>query len=67
MTKSIIYLHGFASSSDSTKAKLIQKFISENHRKVKIFTPDLSNNFHEAILQIEELIIVSEKPIAFMG
>ena len=67
MTKSIIYLHGFASSSDSTKAKIIQKFISKNHRNVKIFTPDLSNNFHEAILQIKELISVCEKPIAFMG
>ena len=67
MTKSIIYLHGFASSSDSTKAKLIQKFISKNHKKVKIFTPDLSNHFNEAILQIKELISVCEKPIAFMG
>ena len=67
MIGTIIYFHGFASSSDSTKAKLINKYISKNHRKVTINTPDLSNNFEEAIYQIETLIKKSDGEIAFMG
>jgi len=67
MVGTIIYFHGFASSSDSTKAKLIKKYISKNHRKVTIYTPDLSNNFEEAIYQIKSLIKKSDEQIAFMG
>lgn len=52
----ILYLHGFASSSDSTKAKLIKSFIKKNTRQVKIFIPDLDNNIINAYDQIEELI-----------
>ena len=66
MIDTIIYFHGFASSSDSKKAKLINKYISKNHRKVTIHTPDLSNNFEEAIYQIETLIKNSDGEIAFM-
>ena len=67
MVGTIIYFHGFASSSDSKKAKLIKKYISKNHRKVTIYTPDLSNNFEEAIYQIKSLIKKSDEQIAFMG
>jgi predicted esterase YcpF (UPF0227 family) len=64
MVGTIIYFHGFASSSDSTKAKLIKKYISKNHRKATIHTPDLSNNFEEAINQIESLIKGNDEPYA---
>ena len=67
MVDTVIYFHGFASSSDSTKAKIINKYISKNHRKVTVHTPDLSNNFEEAIYQIETLIKKSDGEIAFMG
>ena len=67
MIGTIIYFHGFASSSDSTKAKLIKKYISKNHRKVTIHSPDLSNNFEDAINQIESLIKNSDGPHTFMG
>ena len=67
MIGTIIYFHGFASSSDSTKAKLIKNYISKNHRKVNIYTPDLSNNFEDAIHQIKSLIKKSDERIAFMG
>jgi len=67
MIDTVIYFHGFASSSDSTKAKLINKYISKNHRKVTVHTPDLSNNFEEAIYQIETLIKKNDGEIAFMG
>ena len=48
MVKTILYFHGFASSSDSDKAKIIKSYISKISKKIKIFTPDLSNNFKEA-------------------
>ena len=67
MIDTVIYFHGFASSSDSTKAKLINKYISKKYRKVTVHTPDLSNNFEEAIYQIETLIKKSDGEIAFMG
>ena len=52
MVKTILYFHGFASSSDSDKAKIIKSYISKISKKIKIFTPDLSNNFKEANNQI---------------
>ena len=67
MVKTILYFHGFASSSDSDKAKLIKNHISEISKDIKIFTPDLSNNFQEANNQIIELIKNNEKDIVFMG
>ena len=67
MVKTILYFHGFASSSDSDKAKLIKNHISEISKDIKIFTPDLSNSFQEANNQIIELIKNNEKDIVFMG
>jgi len=67
MVKTILYFHGFASSSDSDKAKLIKNHISKISKDIKIFTPDLSNDFQEANNQIIELIKNNEKDIVFMG
>jgi len=67
MIRTIIYFHGFASSSDSDKAKIIKKHVSKNYKKVKIFTPDLSNNFKEANKQINDLINNNENDFVFMG
>ena len=41
--KNILYLHGFASSSDSTKAKLFKEFVN-SHKNLNVLTPDLPNN-----------------------
>ena len=65
MTK-ILYLHGFASSADSTKANLIDSFIKKNTKKTKILIPDLDNNIENAYHQIEK-IILKESPSSFMG
>ena len=65
MTK-ILYLHGFASSADSTKANLIDSFIKKNTKKTKILIPDLDNNIKNAYHQIEK-IILKESPSSFMG
>ena len=43
MTK-ILYLHGFASSADSSKAKIIESFVKKNTNSTKILIPNLNNN-----------------------
>ena len=35
MVKTILYFHGFASSSDSDKAKIIKSYISKISKKIK--------------------------------
>ena len=52
MTK-ILYLHGFASSADSTKAKVIESFVKKNTSSTKILIPNLDNNIKRAYQQIE--------------
>lgn len=67
MVKTILYFHGFASSSDSEKARIIKSHISKISKKIKIFTPDLSNNFKKANDQIKKLIDENEKDFIFIG
>lgn len=67
MAKTILYFHGFASSSDSEKAEILKKYISSFAKKTKLIIPDLNNNFQKAIKEIKQLIQSHEKPIAFMG
>ncbi len=67
MIKTILYFHGFASSSDSDKAKIIKKHISKVSKKIKVFTPDLSNEFKEANSQIQKLIDENKEDFVFMG
>ena len=65
MTK-ILYLHGFASSADSTKAKVIESFVKKNTSSTKILIPDLDNNIKNAYQQIKE-IIKTESPSSIVG
>ena len=67
MIKTILYFHGFASSSDSEKAKLFKKHILSLKTDVNVLTPDLNNNFHSAVQEINKLIDSSPGPIAFIG
>jgi len=67
MIKTILYFHGFASSSDSNKAKLFKKYISSLKNDVEVIVPDLNNNFQNAVEEINNLIESSQKPIAFIG
>ena len=67
MSKSILYLHGFASSSNSNKAKVLRDYISKNYKSAEIIIPDLNNNFKLAVSQIHELINSAKYPIIFMG
>ena len=67
MTKSILYFHGFASSSNSTKAKVLKKYISKNYKNAEIIIPDIDNNFKLAVNQIHDLIDNAKHPIVFIG
>ena len=67
MSKSILYFHGFASSSNSNKAKDLKKYISRNYKDAEIIIPNLNNNFKLAVSQIHELINSAKYPIVFMG
>jgi predicted esterase YcpF (UPF0227 family) len=52
----IIYLHGFASSANSTKALQLKKHILENYSKTEIIIPNIENNIVDAVQQIDNLI-----------
>ena len=65
MTK-ILYLHGFASAADSTKANLIDSYIKKNSRSTKTLIPDLDNDIENAYHQIDEIIKL-ESPSSIIG
>ena len=67
MSKTILYFHGFASSSSSNKAKVLKKYISKNYKNTEIIIPDLDNNFKLAVSQINTLIDNAKHPIVFIG
>ena len=62
----ILYLHGFASSSESNKAKLFRKTIDKQKLNYQSITPDLPNNISDAFKLIENLVI-DNKPRFIIG
>ena len=67
MTNTILYFHGFKSSSDSGKAQEFKKFIENKTSQTKIIIPDLEDDFKEAHKQIESLIDKNSPNILYMG
>ena len=67
MFNTILYFHGFKSSSDSGKAQEFKKFIENNTSQTKIIVPDLEDDFKEAHKQIKTLIDKSNPNILYMG
>ena len=67
MSNTILYFHGFKSSSDSGKAQEIKNFIKNHTSQTKIVIPDLDDDFKKANKQIKNLINENEKRIFFMG
>ena len=67
MSKSIIYFHGFKSSSDSKKAHNLKQFIKTDTKNTSIIIPDLNDKFEDANTQINDLIESCETDIVFMG
>lgn len=67
MSKTILYFHGFKSSSDSGKAQEFKNFIENHLSQTNIVIPDLDDDFKEANEQIKNLINENEPNIFFMG
>ena len=67
MTSTILYFHGFKSSSDSGKAQEFKKVIENKTSQTKIIIPDLQDDFKEAHKQIENLIEKNSPNILYMG
>ena len=67
MSSTILYFHGFKSSSDSGKAQEFKKFIENKTPQTKIIIPDLKDDFKEAHKQIESLIEKNSPNILYMG
>ena len=67
MSNTILYFHGFKSSSGSGKAQEFKKFIENKTSQTKILIPDLADDFREANKEIEDLISKNAPNILFMG
>ena len=67
MSNTILYFHGFKSSSNSDKAQEFKKFIENETSQTKIIIPDLEDDFKEAHKQIETLIDENSPNILYMG
>ena len=67
MNKTILYFHGFKSSSNSKKAHNLKKFINNSSKNTSIIIPDLNDGFHKADAQINNLIRSCETDLVFMG
>ena len=67
MNKTILYFHGFKSSSDSTKAQNLKKFIKKNTKNTLIKVPNLNDNFENAFNEINKIIESCDNDIVFMG
>ena len=62
----IIYLHGFNSSSSSSKAQLCKKFLNDRGIGEKILIPDLPLSTNKVVSLVEKLISENEI-IGFIG
>lgn len=67
MSKTILYFHGFKSSSNSGKAQEFKSFVENHTSQTKILIPDLDDDFKQATKQIKSLINEIDPNIFFMG
>ena len=67
MSKTILYFHGFKSSSNSGKAQEFKSFVENHTSQTKILIPDLDDDFKQASKQIKSLINEIDPSIFFMG
>ena len=59
-----IYIHGFASSGNATKGKILKEFYSERET---VITPDFPDEPFEAVKLLESFIIDSKVPVTLWG
>lgn len=62
----LLYLHGFNSSPESTKAKIFSQFLSKNY-KVKILTPNLPHSPKESIELLSDIVEKENSQISVIG
>ncbi|KKL01871.1 esterase [Rheinheimera mesophila] len=66
MSKLVVYLHGFASSSQSEKALITQAFFQQQLPDVELLLPDLPYTPKEAVAAIEQAL-KGRRPDAVIG
>ena len=62
----IIYLHGFNSSSESKKSKILDSYL-EKEKLINLESPNLNNSPKKAISQIEKIIRESSSRVCLVG
>ena len=65
----IIYLHGFRSSSQSVKARMVRQYIDDQVKPFggELFVPDLGFDVERAIAHVESKLEHLPAPFAFIG
>lgn len=66
MSKLVVYLHGFASSSQSEKALITKAFFQQQLPEVELLLPDLPYTPREAVATIEQALN-GRRPDAVIG
>jgi uncharacterized protein len=64
---SLIYIHGFNSSSASHKAQLLKQYFQQQSMSIAFYAPSLSHFPLQAIGQLEDIIQSSQQPVALVG
>ncbi|MDG6881213.1 esterase YqiA [Phocoenobacter uteri] len=62
-----LYIHGFLSSSQSSKAQYLKQWLQQQGRADEWLCPDLSPNPEKAIQQLRALIINCKQPLKLVG
>ena len=62
----IIYLHGFNSSSESKKSKILNSYLGKE-KLINLESPNLNNSPKKAISQIEKIIRESSSRVCLIG
>ncbi|RCU51754.1 esterase YqiA [Corallincola luteus] len=67
MMQRLIYLHGFNSSSQSAKAKILADYILQSALNIELLTPQLANTPQAAWGQIQQLVLSTPNLIGCVG
>ena len=67
MNKNIFYFHGFASSANSTKAIVFNKFIKERFPNICLHIPNIDNSIEKSFIQLEKLVGENKGDRLFIG
>ena len=62
----LLYLHGFNSSPESTKAKIFSQFLSKNI-KAKVLIPNLPNSPKDTIELLSNIVEKENSKISIIG